>query len=442
MPKIPSFPRLPGLPDPLRRISLPDDFDAVTTVGQEQDPAAGGLTEDSVARIWRAAVDLYRSGVHPAVQVCVRRNGAVVLDRAIGHARGNGPQDGPEAEKLLATPDTPFLIYSGSKAITAFVVHLLHERGALDINRRVCEYIPGYAEHGKDEITVAHVLAHRAGVPNLPREAFDLDRVSDRDFLVATLCAARPFARPGRYLAYHAVSGGFILGEVVQRATGDDIRTVLEREILRPLHFRWNSYGVAEDDLPEVAVNYLTGPPTAPPFSLLLTRALGLGLDELVTSSNDPRFMTSVVPAANVITTANELSRFYEIFRAGGRLDHVRIMEPETVRHALTEQSRLEVDLSLGFPTRFGYGLMLGAQLLSMYGRDTQHAFGHLGFTNMLGWADPERAISVAMMSNGKPGLYPEMARFYLLMQRITSEAPKVPGSEMEVWDPLAGRPD
>ncbi len=400
------------------------------------------MSAESVERIWRAAVDLYRSGVHPAVQVCLRRQGAVVLDRAIGHTRGNGPQDGPEADKVLATPETPFLIYSGSKAITAFVVHLLHERGVLDITRRVCDYIPEYAEHGKDEITVAHVLAHRAGVPNLPREAFDLDRTSDREFLVATLCAARPFAKPGRYLAYHAVSGGFILGEVVHRATGDDIRTVLEREILQPLGFRWNSYGVAEADIPQVALNYLTGPPTAPPFSLLLTRALGLGLDELVRSSNDPRFMTAVVPAASVITTANELSRFYEIFRCGGRLDHRRIMEPETVRHALTEQSRLEVDLSLGFPTRFGYGLMLGAQLLSLYGRDTQHAFGHLGFTNMLGWADPERAISVAVMTNGKPTLYPEIARFYLLMQRITSEAPKVRGSEMEVWDPLAGRPD
>jgi CubicO group peptidase (beta-lactamase class C family) len=442
MPKIPSLPRIPGLPDPLRRIRVPDDLDAVTTVGEEQDPGAGGLSGEAIDRIWRAAVDLYRSGVHPAVQVCVRRQGAVVLDRAIGHARGNGPQDVPEVEKELATTQTPFLIYSGSKAITAFVVHLLHERGALDINKRVCEYIPGYEEHGKDEITVAHVLSHRAGVPNLPREAFDLGRASDREYMVATLRAARPFARPGKYLAYHAVSGGFILGEVVHQATGQDIRTVLEQEILRPLHFRWNSYGVAEPDIPQVALNYLTGPPTAPPFSLLLTRALGLGLDDLVHSSNDPRFLTGIVPSANVVTTANELSRFYEIFRSGGRLDHVRIMEAETVRRALTEQSRLEVDLSLGFPTRFAYGLMLGAKLLSLYGRDTQHAFGHLGFTNMLAWADPERALSVAVMTNGKPILYPEFPRFFLLMQRITSEAPKVPGSEMEVWDPLAGRPD
>ena len=442
MPRIPTLPRLPGLPDPLRRIALPADLDAVTTIGQEEPPEAGDLTQTAVDRIWRAAVDLYRSGVHPAVQICLRRHGAVVLDRAIGHARGNGPQDGPEADRELATPQTPFLVYSGSKAVTAFVVHMLHERGALDIHQPVCEYIPGYEEHGKRDITVAHVLAHRAGVPNLPREAFDLARVSDRDYMVATLCAARPFARPGRYLAYHAVSGGFILGEVVQRVTGQDIRTVLDQQILQPLGFRWNNYGVAEEDIPQVALNYLTGPPTAPPFSLLLTRALGLGLDELVASSNDPRFLTAIVPAASVVTTAGELSRFYEIFRGGGLLDHVRIVEPETVRHALTEQSRLEVDLSLGFPTRFGYGLMLGAQVLSLYGRDTQHAFGHLGFTNMLAWADPQRALSVAVMTNGKPVLYPELVRFYLLMQRITSESPKVPGSEMLVWDPLAGRPD
>jgi CubicO group peptidase (beta-lactamase class C family) len=318
---------------------------------------------------------------------------------------------------------------------------MLAERGALDIERPVAHYIPEYDCHGKGEITIAHVLAHRAGVPNLPKTAFDLERAGDRDFLVRTLCETRPFAKPGRLLAYHAVSGGYILGEVVHRVTGRDIRTVLAEEILDPLGFRWTNYGVASEDIDQVALNYLTGPPTLPPVSNLFTRALGLPLDQLVETSNDPRFLAAIVPSANIVTPAEELSRFYEIFRRGGELDGVRVMRPETVRRALTEQSHLEVDLSLGFPTRFGYGLMLGAQVLSLFGRDTQHAFGHLGFTNMLAWADPERALACAVMTNGKPILYPELPRFYGLMQRITSEAPKVEGAEMAVWDPLAGRP-
>ncbi len=216
---------------------------------------------------------------------------------------------------------------------------------------------------------------------------------------------------------------------------------MLAEEILDPLGFRWTNYGVAPQDVSRVALNYVTGLPIAPPFSQLFSRGLGLPLDELVEASNDERLLTAIVPSANVVTTANELARFYDIFRRGGELDGVRVMRPESVRIAMTEQSHLEVDLSLGFPTRFGYGLVLGAQLLSLYGRDTQHAFGHLGFTNILAWADPERALACAVMTNGKPVLYPELPRFYGLMQRITAEAPKVDGSEMVVWDPLVGRP-
>jgi CubicO group peptidase (beta-lactamase class C family) len=442
MPRIPSIPRIPGLPDPLRRVRVPDDLEAVTTIGDEDDPVDAGVDSDAVRRIWKGAVDLYRSGVHPAVQVCVRRHGATVVNRAIGHARGNGPSDGEDVRKVPATPETPFLIYSGSKAVTAFVVHVLSERGALDLEDPVAKYIPRYAAHGKGEITIGHVLAHRSGVPNLPRGAFDLDRVDDREFILEMLCAAKPFVKPGAYLAYHAVSGGFILAEVVQRATGKDIGTVLSEEIRRPLGFRWNDYGVRPSDIPAVALNHVTGAPAPPPFSQLISRALGVGLDRLVEMSNDERFLTAVVPSANLVTTAEELARLYDLFGRGGELDGVRVVEPATVRRAITEQSRLEIDLTLGFPTRFAYGLILGSELLSLYGRDTQHAFGHLGFTNMLAWADPERALACAVMTNGKPILYPELPRFYALMQRITMSAPKVPGSEMEVWDPLAGRPD
>src|SRR5204862_1298035 len=141
----------------------------------------------------------------------------------------------------------------------------------------------------------------------------------------------KPFVKPGTVLAYHAVSGGFILGEIVQRVTGRTIRDVLTAELLDPLGFRWMNYGVAESDVPAVGLNYVTGPPLLPPLSQLVSRVLGNPIDAVVELSNDPRFLTAVVPAANIITSANELSRFFEIFRAGGALDGVRVMKPETI---------------------------------------------------------------------------------------------------------------
>ena len=432
---IPPIPRPPlGIPDPLRRIHVAKDLGSVTDVGPEEPPEAGEVTARQVEAIWSSVRDWYRSGVHPALQVCVRRHGAVILNRAIGHARGNGLNDPKGAERVPVTVQTPFCVYSASKAITAFVVHKLAERGQLNLDDPVAEYIPGYERNGKHAITIGQVLAHRAGVPNLPGSALDLDKLGDRQFLTDILVDAVPFAKPGRYLAYHAVSGGFILGEIVHAVTGKDIREVLAEEFLDPLGFRWTNYGVAAADVGKVAHNYITGPPTAPPLSTMLSRALGVGLDKLVHLTNDPRFLTGIVPAANTVTTAYELSRFFEIMRCGGELDGIRVMETDTIRRALVERSHLEIDFSLAFPTRFSYGLMLGARVVCLYGRDTRCAFGHLGFTNILAWADPQRAISVAVLNNGKPIVYPELLPSFLgTMQRITSEMPKVPASAMLV---------
>jgi CubicO group peptidase (beta-lactamase class C family) len=412
-------------------VRVPRDLDAITTVGEEEPARAGGLTKASVDRMWGAALDLYRSGVHPALQLCVRRNGAVVLNRAIGHARGNGPQDPPDAPKIRVTTDTPFCVYSTSKAVTAMVVHKLQERGLLDIDDRVADHVPEYGTNGKEDITIAQVLAHRAGVATLPSDALDLDNLAQRDVLLKAISGVKP-SRPGR-LAYHAVSGGFILGEVVYRVTGKDIREVLREELLDPLGFRWMSYGVREEEVPDVGLSYVTGPRLLPPLSTLVTRVLSQPLDRVIDISNDPRFLTGIVPSANVVTNAEELCRFFEVFRRGGELDGVRVMELETLRRALTETSRLEIDFSLVFPTRFSYGLMLGAKVLSLYGLDTEHAFGHLGLINIMGWADPERALSAALVTSGKAIVYPEVPRFYGVMQTIASEAPKAPRSELLV---------
>jgi CubicO group peptidase (beta-lactamase class C family) len=430
VPRIPPLPRPPVGPDPLRRIRVPKNLASVTSRGPEEPARAGGLTKANVDRIWKAGVDLYRSGVHPALQLCVRRNGAVVLNRAIGHARGNGPNDLKDTPKQPVTPDTPFCVYSTSKGMTALVIHMLHERGLLDIEDPVAMHIPDYGQHGKDRITIAHVLAHRAGVQQIPKHVMELDNLSNRELLVEALSGVKPSSQPGKMLAYHAVSGGFILGEVVHAVTGKSIREVLAEEILEPLGFRWMNYGVAPEDVDEVGPSYVTGPRLLPPLSTLVTRALGQPLDTVIDISNDPRFLTGIVPSANTITNAEELCRFFEIFRRGGELDGVRVMEPETLRHALTEQSRMEIDFSLVFPTRFAYGLMLGARVVSLYGLDTQYAFGHLGLINIMGWADLERGISAALITSGKAIVYPEVARFYGVMQTIASEVPKLPRGE------------
>lgn len=422
---LPPLPRLPLVGDPLRRIRVPADLDAVTDVGPEADPREAGMTRDQVEAMWRSARRLYRSGVHPALQLCVRREGHVVLDRAIGHARGNGPHDDARTPRVPVSTDTPFVIFSASKAITAMVVHLLDQRGALHIGDRVADYIPEYARHGKDAITIAHVLSHRAGVPNLPGHVMDVENLADGDLLLEVLCDARPASRAGKTLAYHAISGGFILGEVVRRVTGDDIRTVLHREILEPLAFRFTNYGVAPADLDAVGLCYATGAPVLPPLSNVLERALGKKPDDVVTASNDPRFLTGIIPAGNVVASATELSRFFELLRAGGELDGVRVFEPRTITRARSEQSYREIDFTLGFPTRYGLGFMLGAEMLSLFGPNTEQVFGHLGYTNTIGWADPERALAAALVTSGKPILYPELPDVWALMRRIGRCVPR-----------------
>ena len=353
---------------------VPDEVESVTSIRRDAEvqPRDVGVTAPAVGRVWRAVERLYQTGIHPAMQLCVRRRGQVLIDRTIGHASGNGPDDPPDAKKVLATVDTPFTIFSASKAITAMVMHLLDQRHLLHVEDPVCEYVPEFGVHKKQWITIRHVLSHRAGIPNLAPELMDLANLGDPKRILRVLCDAEPTSRPGRQLAYHAITGGFILGEVVRRVTGKDIHTVLDEEICRPLGFRWMNYGVARRDLKRVALNYFTGPPPLPPLSTILDRALGVSFREIVTLSNDPRFLAHPIPSGNIVATANELSRFYQLLLNGGELDGARIFERRTIRRATAEQSYLEIDFTLGFPFRYSMGFMLGAKRISLYGPDTQ----------------------------------------------------------------------
>ena len=405
------------------RIRVPSDLDAVTAVGPED---AGGLDPAAIERIWEAARHWYRAGLQPAIQLCLRHNGTVVLNRAIGHAWGNGPDDPADADRVPVSTSTPFCVYSVAKAISTTVVHMLVERGAFSLDDRVCDYLPSYTGHGKERTTIRHVMTHSAGVPFATGPRADVRRVNDSDYTRARLSEFKPIHRPGLVHIYHGVTWGPLVREIVSAATGRNIREILATEILDPLGFRWTNYGVAEADVPLVAPSYVTGKPLPAPIAAALRTALGGTMTQIIPFSNTPVFLTSVVPSSSTVSTADELSRFAEILRRGGELDGVRVMRPDTLAAAVRPCRRLRPDVATGLaPIRWGTGFMLGSKRFGPFGADAAAAFGHTGLTNVAIWADPARGLAAGLISSGKPGRHPEAGRFTALLNQITAQIPR-----------------
>ena len=299
-----------------------------------------------------------------------------MLNRAIGHAHGNGPDDPPDAERVPVGTDTPFCVYSAAKAITTTVVHMLVERGHFSLDDRVCDYLPEYTSHGKDRTTIRHVLTHSAGVPFASGPRPSLRRMNDSEYTRRKLAELKPIHRPGRMHIYHGLTWGPLVREIVSAATGQNIRDILAAEVLDPLGFRWTNYGVAESDVPLVAPSYVTGKPLPRRSPRRSAQRLGGTMQQIIPFSNTPLFLTGVIPSSSTVSTADELSRFAEILRRGGELDGVRIMRPETLRAAVAPCRRLRPDLATGLaPMRWGTGYMLGSTRFGPFGRDSpQHS--------------------------------------------------------------------
>ena len=136
--------------------------------------------------------------------------------------------------------------------------------------------------------------------------------------------------------------------------------------------------------------------------------------------------MRAIVPSANLFATAEEVSRFYQMLLDDGMYSHKgqarEIFEPISVHKATQEAAKMTLDKGLFLPMRFSAGFMLGAKPLGMYGLNTHKAFGHLGFSNIFCWADPERQLSVAILTTGKPILGNHVLALPKLMHAISSQ--------------------
>lgn len=408
---------------------VPRNLGSVTRYApaEEAMPGATGLPLEVQGRVWKAVEDLYRSGGSPAVTFCLRHKGQILLNRAIGHARGNGPHDAPDAPKVLATPDTPVCLFSASKVITAMLIHLLDERGDIDLLDPISRYIPEYGVNGKRNATIYHLLSHRGGIPKIDGDV-DPELLFDYDAVLARLCAARPVNPSGHRAAYHAITAGYILGEIIRRVTGKDARQFLKETIQEPMGMTYFNYGIEPALRDNAAINYCTGLKPLPPVSNFIEHAIGGSLELAVQMTNDPRYMDAIVPAGNLYATAEEASRFFQMLLNKGSWDGKQIFKPETVHRAVLETNKPELDGTLLIPMRYSMGMMLGSSPVGMFGPRTSQAYGHLGFSNIFCWADPSREISVALLTTGKALVGPHLLPLGRLLNTISREFPRGSG--------------
>ncbi|WP_336793076.1 serine hydrolase domain-containing protein [Gordonia malaquae] len=366
---------------------------------------------DGATRIWDAARHWYAVGTQPAVQICVRHRGRIVLDRAIGHGRTPLEQ---------VTGSTPFCLYSASKVIAAVAVWRLIDQGLLRLDDRVADLIPGYGTRGKSSTTVDHVLTHRAGVPFAFAGLDDPLRADDRDYVRRSLNRLWAVHPPGMLHIYHALTWGPLVREIVEAAAGRGIRDYVADEVTGPLGLRWTNFGVHADELVEVAHSHVTGPRVRVPIDTAFVLSTGHTLAATITASNSPDFLTSAVPSSNGVSTARELSRFAEMLLRGGE----GVLRPETVARARRQRRVLRPDVATsGSPLRWGTGFMLGSHYFGPFGRRAPEAFGHTGLTHVAMWADPKRELSVAVIGSGKT-LSDDGGRYRALINTIAASFP------------------
>ncbi len=181
---------------------------------------------DIQQQVQQAIDELVESGAERGLQVAVYRNGKLVVDAVAGIAE--------VATGRPVTSDTPFFSFSVGKGVAATVVHVLAERGVLDYDLPIVELWPEFGAHGKEKATVRHALSQSVGVPGLP-PGLTVEDMCDWDKMCAIIADAEPWWEPGTKIGYHAVTFGYIIGEIVRRASGKPLSQVLREEVAGPL---------------------------------------------------------------------------------------------------------------------------------------------------------------------------------------------------------------
>ena len=306
--------------------------------------------------------------------------------------------------------DTLQLVFSTTKGAAAVCVAQLVEAGKIDYDAPVASYWPEFAAEGKDAITVCQLLSHQGGLPYVDAP-LTFDDVLAVDPVVAALAAQKPVWVPGSAHGYHALTYGWLAGELVRRVDGRRIGQYFAEEVAAPLGLEfW--IGLPESEEPRVSRLEQSPPPSDPAVLELMMSVMGPGTNGFKAltmngalngfGGESPFNLRAVhateMPAANGITTARSLARMYAA--TVSEVDGVRLIDDVTMKAASAEQVN-GPDECLVADTQFGCGFMLHGTLTPML---SERSFGHAGAGGSLGYADPDAKVGYGYVMNQMGG--------------------------------------
>jgi CubicO group peptidase (beta-lactamase class C family) len=301
------------------------------------------------------------------------------------------------------------LVFSTTKGAAAICAHQLAQDGRLDVDAPVVEYWPEFGHAGKEAMPVSFLLSHRAGLAWVD-EALTLEQALAWEPMIHALEQQRPLWPPGSAHGYHAITYGYLVGEVVRRITGRTLGTYFRDEIAAPLGLDfW--IGLPEEQEPRVAhlvgdlldsddpalddntrteMLRLVGPTT------MTGKALSCGGAFSEKGIWNSRAVHAAeVPAANGVGDARSIARLYAA--CIGDVDGIRLLSPAQLRAATTQQTEGPDIVLLDLDLQFGLGFGVPCSIVKLGG---PHAFGHFGAGGSVGWADPDAELAFGYVMN------------------------------------------
>jgi CubicO group peptidase (beta-lactamase class C family) len=328
----------------------------------------------------------FATGLDIGASVAVHHRGDLVVDLWGGFADA--------ARTKPWDRDTIVNVWSTTKTMTFLTALLLMDRGELDFDAPVAKYWPEFAENGKADVKVRHVLSHSAGLsgwtePIAPEELADWDRCT------SALARQAPWWEPGTQSGYHAVTQGFLLGEIVRRITGQSFGTFFKEQLAEPLRADFQ-VGLPESDESRVSlVIPLENPDMSSldPDSIMVRTFRSPPLD--ATMPHNRWWRAAEIPAANGHGNARSVALLQSIITNQGETAGQRFLKPETVERIFTTESD-GMDLVLGAPMRFGTGYGLSSETVPIGPRTCFWG----GFGGSIVIMDLESQLTVSYMMN------------------------------------------